>query len=104
MQWKSGLALAAVVFFAAATGAAAQTIKVTVKGLKFIPAAVTAHVGDTIEWTNEDAMAHTATGKANEWDLPLPAGKSASLVLKTKGAFAYFCKIHPFMTANLTVE
>jgi plastocyanin len=105
MQWKSGSAIAAMVFIATvANAAAAETIKITIKGFKFSPAAVTAHVGDKIEWTNNDAMPHTSTAKSGEWDLPVPAGKSATLLLKTKGAFDYFCKIHPSMTAKLTVE
>ena len=43
---------------------AAETLKVTIKGFKFMPAEVTADVGDTIEWTNQDAMPHTATTRA----------------------------------------
>jgi hypothetical protein len=27
------------------------------------PAAISAHVGDTIEWTNTDFLAHTATAR-----------------------------------------
>jgi len=105
MQRKLGLVIAAAVFFVAATGAAsAATIKVSVQGFKFSPAAVTAHVGDTIEWTNNDPMAHTSTAKSGDWDLPLPAGKSASLKLQKKGTFDYYCKIHPSMTGKITVE
>jgi plastocyanin len=104
MQWKSGIAIAAMLSFAAATGATGATIKVTVKGFKFAPAAVTAHVGDTIEWTNNDPMPHTSTAKTGDWDLSLPAGKSASFVIKKKGAVDYFCKIHPSMTGKVTVE
>ncbi len=105
MQWKSGIAIAAILSFAAITSAAAaETIKVTIKGFKFSPAAVTAHVGDTIEWTNNDPMAHTSTAKTGDWDLSLPAGKSGSVVLKKAGAVDYFCKIHPSMTGKVTVE
>jgi len=104
MQWKSGIAIAAMLSFAAVTGATAATVKVTIKGFKFSPAAVTAHIGDTIEWTNNDPMAHTSTAKTGDWDLSLPAGKSSSVVLKKAGAFDYFCKIHPSMTGKVTVE
>ena len=105
MQWKPGLILfAAAMLAAVASASAAETINVTIKGFKFTPAEVTAHVGDTIVWTNGDAMAHTATAKAGDFDLPVPAGKTASLVVEKVGAFDYFCKIHPSMKAMLTVE
>jgi plastocyanin len=104
MQSRWAFAIAAVALLAATASASAATIKVTIKGFKFSPAAVTAHVGDTIEWTNDDPMAHTSTAKSGEWDLPVAMGKSASVVLKNKGAFDYFCKIHPSMTGKVTVD
>ena len=105
MQWKQGLAIFAAAMFAAfASASAAETINITIKGFKFTPAEVTAHVGDTVVWTNADAMAHTATAKAGDFDLPVPAGKTASLIVAKVGAFDYICKIHPSMKAKLTVE
>lgn len=86
------------------SAAAAETINVTIKGMKFTPAAVTAHVGDTIVWTNQDAMPHTSTAKSKDWDLSVPAGKSASLTVAKAGSFDYFCKIHPSMTGKVTAE
>ena len=105
MQRTLGIAVAAATLSAMIAGAAAaDTIKITIKGFKFIPAAVTAHVGDTIVWTNEDAMAHTTTAKSKAWDLPVAAGASASLAVSKAGAFDYFCKIHPSMLGKVTVE
>jgi plastocyanin len=105
MQWKSGVAIAAVSLFAAVSSAnAAETINVTIKGMKFTPAEVTAHLGDTILWTNEDAMPHTATARSKDWDLQVPPGKTASLIVEKAGVFEYFCRFHPRMTAKLTAE
>ena len=82
MQSKWAFAIAgAVLLGVIGSASAAETIKVTIKGFKFSPAAVTAHVGDTIVWTNEDPMAHTATARSKDWDLPIPAGKSVSLMI-----------------------
>ena len=39
---------------------AADTIRVMIDKLKFAPAEVSAHVGDTIEWVSGDFVAHTA--------------------------------------------
>jgi plastocyanin len=102
MRWRLGVIAGAALLFAA-TGASAATINVTIKGHKFSPAAVTAHVGDEIVWTNEDPSPHTSTAKTGEWDLSVPSGKSATLVAKA-GTFDYFCKIHPSMKGKLTVD
>jgi plastocyanin len=96
-------AVAAVMMALGSASASAETIKVTIKGLKFSPAEVTAHVGDTVEWTNEDQMAHTATARNKDWDIPIPAGKTASVVIAKAGDVDYFCRIHPSMTGKVVV-
>jgi plastocyanin len=103
MHWKLGAIVGTALLFAV-TGANAATINVTIKGHKFSPAAVTAHVGDKIVWTNEDASPHTSTATSKDWDLSVPPGKSASLMVAKAGAFDYFCKIHPSMKGKLTVN
>ena len=61
-------------------------------------------VGDTIEWINKDIFDHTATSTAGAWDVVIPAGKKARVVMKNAGVFAYFCKYHPNMTGTVTVK
>jgi plastocyanin len=61
-------------------------------------------VGDTIEWINKDIFDHTATSKVGGWDVVVPAGKTARLLLKTAGAFEYFCKYHPNMTGKIVAK
>jgi plastocyanin len=84
--------------------ARAETIRVEVKSLAFIPAQITARVGDTVEWANADFIAHTATAKNRDWDVQLPPNKTARLTLKKAGTVEYFCRFHPNMTGTLTVE
>jgi plastocyanin len=44
---------------------------VSIQGFAFSPSVVTVHVGDSVEWTNNDVLAHTATAN----DAPgTPAG------------------------------
>jgi plastocyanin len=100
MMMVAGLAMAASV----GAANAAETIKVTIKGMKFTPAEITAHVGDTIEWTNQDSMNHTSTGTNKEWDVTLPAGKTGTVVVDKAGTFAYFCRIHPGMKGSVIVQ
>ena len=51
--------------------AQAETIQVTVDKLEFAPVDVNAKVGDTIEWVNKDAFAHTATATNGDWNVTL---------------------------------
>ena len=80
----------------------AETIQVTIDKLVFSPASVEAKVGDTIEWVNKDAFAHTATVKGG-WEVMIPPKATASLTLKTAEAVDYFCRFHPNMKGHLTV-
>lgn len=100
---SAAIVFAAAIVFGAAP-AVAETVRVEVKLLAFNPSQLSAHVGDTIEWNNADFLAHTATAKNHDWDVQLPAGKTARLMLKKAGTVAYFCRFHPNMTGTITVE
>ncbi|PZV33391.1 cupredoxin domain-containing protein [Mesorhizobium kowhaii] len=82
--------------------AQAETIQVTIDKLVFSPATVEAKVGDTIEWVNKDAFAHTATVKGG-WEVMIPPKKSASLTLQKAETVDYFCRFHPNMKGRLVV-
>ncbi len=80
----------------------AATIEVTIDKLVFSPPSVQAKVGDTIEWTNRDVYAHTATVKGG-WDVMIPAKSKGRVTLKTAGAVDYFCRFHPNMMGRIEV-
>jgi plastocyanin len=86
-----------------AVPARAETITVVMKDLVVTPAQITAKVGDTIVWDNQDVFAHTATATDKSFDVMLPPKKKGSLKVTKAGAFDYFCKFHPNMKAKLTV-
>jgi plastocyanin len=86
-----------------AVPAGAETIKVVIDKLVFAPEDIKAKVGDTIEWTNTDILAHTATLKGS-WDVMIPPKKSASVVLRTAGTFEYYCRFHPNMKGRIVVS
>ena len=47
--------------------------------ISYAPAQVSAHVGDTIEWVNDDIVAHTATARNGAWDvMVVPNAKGMS--------------------------
>ncbi|RUX14550.1 amicyanin, partial [Mesorhizobium sp. M2A.F.Ca.ET.037.01.1.1] len=78
----------------------AATIEVTIDKLVFSPASVKAKVGDTIEWTNKDILAHTATVKGG-WDVMIPAKSKGKVTLKAAGEVDYFCRFHPNMKGHI---
>ncbi len=98
-----GRLLAAIVAtMALIVSAQADTIKVTIDKLVFSPANISAKVGDTIEWVNNDMLAHTATVRG-DWDVMIPAKKTVSFVLQKPGDVAYYCRFHPNMTGRIAI-
>ena len=100
--------LAALVLLASALSAlGAETAKVQISKLAFLPAEITVHVGDTVEWSNGDFIPHTATVKpaagSAGWDVPIPAGKTAQLLITEAGTVDYLCRFHPNMKAKIIV-
>ena len=96
-------AMAAGLVSGASISALAATIQISMDNLEISPAEVSAKVGDTVEWVNKDAFAHTATARSGDWDVVLPPKKSGSLILKKAGTIDYYCRFHPNMKATLTV-
>lgn len=81
----------------------AETIQVIVDKLVFAPVDVNAKVGDTVEWVNKDAFAHTATATNGEWNVTLAPKQNGQMVLKKPGTTDYFCKFHPNMKGRVIV-
>lgn len=89
------------------TGSSADgsAAKVSIANFAFEPAKLTVHAGDTVRWTNADGAPHGvafqdgAPGEA----LMLP-GATFSRRFDHAGVFAYACSVHPYMTAQVTVQ
>lgn len=94
----------------AAGAPATATDKVAIKDFLYDPEAVTVAVGTKITFTNQDAAPHTATSGASPnadsvFDTgTLTKGQSKSVKLVKAGTFSYYCAIHPFMKATVTVK
>ncbi len=95
--------LGALVLPLAAVAVHAEVIAVTMKNIAFEPAQVTAHVGDTVEWSNADIVVHTATARNGAWDITIPPNGKGTALLKSAGKIDYFCKFHPNMTGQIDV-
>jgi len=101
---KQGRTFGAALLILCAGSAHAAVIQIKIENLAFAPAQVSAEVGDTIEWTNADFVAHTATARDGTFDIMLPPNATGTFVLKTVGAIDYYCRVHPNMTAQITVS
>ena len=97
------LPIAAALVLGASVSAQAATIQISMENLEIMPAQASARVGDTIEWSNKDVFAHTATARDGDFDVMLPPKKTGTLVVKKAGTFEYYCRFHPNMKATLTV-
>src|SRR6516162_9812705 len=98
----SGIGVALLILCAGSARAA--VIQIKIENLAFAPAQASAQVGDTIEWTNADFVAHTATARDGTFDIMLPPNATGTVVLKTAGTIDYYCRVHPNMTAQITVS
>ena len=88
--------------------AAAQTSHhVEIKKLTYGPAELTIHLGDSVQWSNNDPIAHTATANASEvggaWEVIAPPGKSAEYQPTHVGTVFYYCRFHPNMKGSIIV-
>jgi plastocyanin len=89
---------------AATASAAVETITVQMTNVAYAPATVSARVGDTIVWTNNDIVAHTATARDKSWDVMVLPKKTGSFAVKKAGNIEYYCKFHPNMVGHIEVK
>ncbi|MDB4951607.1 MAG: copper-binding protein [Gemmatimonadetes bacterium] len=102
---RAGLALLGAVLVAAAGCRPVHVprmYRVTIHGFRFDPARVSAQPGDTVVWTNGDALPHTATRDGGGWSSgAIAAGAEWRMPVTTASAGPYHCAFHPTMTAEL---
>ena len=115
-----GILAAAIIAFPAIFAEEPSTWKIRImKGASnqdpsyvFYPDELPVSVGDTIEWVNEDSVAHSITSGVP--DFPdyygyffnpglVEPGQSVSIILDNTDfdAFYYLCELHPWMTGKL---
>ena len=90
------------------TSSGGEGVTIDMKDTKYVPMEATAKVGDTVTWTNSDAIAHTVTkdaGPGPDFDSgTIAAGKSYEETFEEAGTIEYLCTIHANQTGTLTVE
>lgn len=84
-----------------AVAAAAEPV-ITISAMAFSPVTVTP--GATVRVVNADSVPHTVTAEDGSFDVFVEAGGEATFVAPSApGAYAFFCAVHPAMTASLAV-
>src|SRR5436305_1141804 len=99
-----GAGAVAVILLTTTSPAIAEILKVEIKGLLFSHVDITAHVGDTVEWTNQDFVIHSATARDHQWDVLLPVHGVGRVTLDKPGSIEYYCCFHPNMKAKITIK
>jgi len=89
----------------AAAPAAGGTVAVSMKNIQFVPKSVTAKVGQTVKWTNDDSVDHNVTATSGETFKSNTFGQGAtySHKLAKAGTIKYVCTIHPGMEGTIVV-
>ncbi len=86
----------------------ADRVDISMQNTAFVPDQVTINVGDTIVWTNNDAIIHTATSTSGTSSFDsgnMNSGETFTVVFTQAGVTNYRCEIHPaVMTGLITVE
>ncbi len=84
--------------------ASGQSVKVSIANFAFAPAATMIHVGDRVEWVNDDGAPHGVAHAdgARGRDLMLP-GERTTRRYDRAGRFDYVCSVHPFMRGTVEV-
>lgn len=93
---------------ASASDQAGSTVHVVMAHLEFSPLAVNAKVGQHVVWTNEDNAPHNVTYISGpvfkSSRRVLRPGTKFSIRLTQAGTIHYYCTIHPWMRATISVS
>jgi plastocyanin len=78
--------------------------QVTIRDFAFDPPSLTVAAGSTVTWTNDDDATHNLRSDDDVIkSADLDRGDTTSVTFDQPGTYAYFCGIHNFMTATITV-
>ncbi|MBL0375185.1 cupredoxin domain-containing protein [Rhizobium sp. KVB221] len=84
--------------------ARAAEYEIAITKMKFAAVPDVLHVGDVINWRNDDMFRHTATARDGGFDVDLPPHSRQSMKVDKAGSFAFYCRFHPAMKGTLSVQ
>lgn len=78
--------------------------RMNIQNMAFVSPNIQVKVGTTFTWTNQDSVPHSVTFKNGMKDSGLLSqGQSFSYTFNTPGTYQYYCTVHPYMVATVTV-
>ncbi len=78
--------------------------QLNIQNFAYQPANMQVRAGTTVTWTNQDNVPHSVTFKNGMKDSGLLShGQSFSYTFNTPGTYQYYCTVHPYMVATVTV-
>ena len=79
--------------------------QVGIDNFNFMPKSLSVPVGTTVTWTNHDDVPHTVTSRDKKFtSQALDTDERFSFTFTEPGTYAYFCAIHPIMTAEIVAK
>ena len=76
-----------------------------IKNLNYLQSRLQITVGTTVEWKNNDPLAHTVTAVDKSFNSGLiNPGKTYSHTFTKAGTYNFFCTPHPFMKGVIVVK
>jgi len=84
---------------------AGKAAAVAIRDFAFVPQVLTITAGQAVTWTNQDDDPHAVLSDDKTFRTrALDTGEKATLVFEKPGEYAYFCSLHPHMTARIVVK
>jgi len=79
--------------------------EVVIEHNHFSPATLTVPAGTTVTWVNRDDDTHTVTSSAKAFGSGgLDPAEVYRFTFSAPGTYAYYCTLHPTMTATVVVQ
>jgi amicyanin len=85
--------------------------EVSMQNIQFEPAEVTINAGDTVTWTNDEAVPHDVDGRGPGGDFTsgpeggMEEGDTYRFTFDEPGTYDYVCRVHaPGMAGTVTVN
>lgn len=86
-------------------GGSAGSTQAKIENFAFDPKQITAKVGETVTWKNDDSTAHTVTADDGSFDSGnLATDKTFSHKFDKPGTYSYHCSLHSSMVATVVVS
>ncbi|HEX2204493.1 MAG TPA: cupredoxin family copper-binding protein [Longimicrobium sp.] len=82
-----------------------QVVRAGMRNLAYTPARIEIAAGTTVEWTNNDPLAHTVTALDKSFDSgPIESGRTWRHTFTQAGTYDFNCTPHPFMKGTVVVR